>query len=60
MAAQNIIILPYFLRLDTHGVPYLRPLVSGLPKQWLDPRSVHVGFVVDKVVLGQGFSVLHE
>jgi hypothetical protein len=36
-------------------VPWLRRLVAGLPAQRLrfDPGSVHVGFVVDKVALGQ-------
>jgi hypothetical protein len=39
------------------AVPWLRRLVGGLsprrPK--FDPRSVHVGFAVDKVALGQVF-----
>jgi hypothetical protein len=32
-------------------------LVAGLPPRWpgFDPGSVHVGFVVDKVALGQVF-----
>jgi hypothetical protein len=37
------------------AVPWLRRLVAGLPprRPGFDPRSVHVGFVVDKVALGQ-------
>ena len=37
------------------AVPWLRRLVAGLPprKPGFDPGSVHVGFVVDKVALGQ-------
>jgi hypothetical protein len=37
------------------AVPWLRRLVAGLPLRRLgfDPGSVHVGFVVDKVALGQ-------
>jgi hypothetical protein len=35
------------------AVPWLRRLVAGLsPRR---PASVHVGFVVDKVALGQVF-----
>jgi hypothetical protein len=39
------------------AVPLLRRLVTGLSprRPWFDPRSVHVGFVVDKVALGQVF-----
>ena len=39
------------------AVPWLRRLVAGLPPQrpGFDPGSVHVGFVVDKVALGQVF-----
>jgi hypothetical protein len=39
------------------AVSWLRRLVAGLPQRRLgfDPGSVHVGFVVDKVALGQGF-----
>jgi hypothetical protein len=42
---------------DTWAVPWLRWLATGLPprRPWFDPRSVHVGFVVDKVALGQVF-----
>jgi hypothetical protein len=38
-------------------VPWFRRLVAGLspPRTGFDPRSVHVGFVVDKVALGQAF-----
>jgi hypothetical protein len=38
-------------------VPWLRRLVAGLSpgRTGFDPVSVHVGFVVDKVVLGQVF-----
>jgi hypothetical protein len=40
------------------AVPYLRRLVAGFPPRLprFDPRSGHVGFVVDKVALGQVFS----
>jgi hypothetical protein len=39
-------------------VPWLRRLVTGLPprRPGFDPRSIHVRFLVDKVVLGQVFS----
>jgi hypothetical protein len=39
-------------------VPWLRRLVAGLSlwRPVFEPRSVHVGFVVDKVALGQVFS----
>jgi hypothetical protein len=38
-------------------MPWLRRLVAGLWPRRLgfDPGSIHVGFVVDKVALGQGF-----
>jgi hypothetical protein len=38
-------------------VPWLRQLVARLLRRRpvFDPGSVHVGFVVDKVALGQGF-----
>jgi hypothetical protein len=40
------------------AVPWLRRLVAGLSprRPGFDPGSVHVGFVVDKVALGQVFS----
>jgi hypothetical protein len=39
------------------AVPWLRQLVTGLSprRSGFDPQSVYVGFVVDKVVLGQVF-----
>jgi hypothetical protein len=39
-------------------VPWLRRLAAGLPprRPGFDPGPVHVGFVVDKVALGQVFS----
>jgi hypothetical protein len=39
------------------AVPWLRRLAAGLPpwRPRFDPGSVHVGFVVDKVALGQVF-----
>jgi hypothetical protein len=39
-------------------VPWLKRLVAGFPprRPGFDPRSGHVGFVVDKVALGQVFS----
>jgi hypothetical protein len=38
-------------------VPWLRRLAAGLPprRPGFDPGSVHVGFVVEKVALGQVF-----
>jgi len=38
-------------------VPWLQQLVTGLSQQKsrLNPKPRHVGFVVDKVTLGQGF-----
>jgi hypothetical protein len=40
------------------AVPWLRRLVAGLSprRPGFDPRAVHLGYVVDKVVLGQAFS----
>jgi hypothetical protein len=40
------------------AVPLLRPLVAGFPprRPEFEPVSGHVGFVVDKVTLGQVFS----
>jgi hypothetical protein len=40
------------------AVPWLRRLVSGLSprRTGFDPRSVHVGFVMDEVALGQVFT----
>jgi hypothetical protein len=42
---------------DKEAVPWLRRLDAGLPRRrpGFDPGSVHVGFVVDKVALGQVF-----
>jgi hypothetical protein len=39
------------------AVPWLRRLVAGLPprRPGFDPGLIHVGFVVDKVTLGQVF-----
>jgi hypothetical protein len=39
------------------AVPWLRRLVTGIPprRPGFDPGSVHVGFVVDKLALGQVF-----
>jgi hypothetical protein len=39
------------------AVPWLRRLVVGFPPRWpgFEPRSGHVGFVVDKVALGRVF-----
>jgi hypothetical protein len=43
-------------------VPRLRRLVAGLSprRPGLDPGSVHVGLVVDKVALGQVFPRVHR
>jgi hypothetical protein len=40
------------------AVPHLMRLVAGFPPRCpgFDPRSGHVGFVVDRVALGQIFS----
>jgi hypothetical protein len=40
------------------NAPYLRRLVAGFPawRSGFEPGSGHVGFVVDKVALGQVFS----
>jgi hypothetical protein len=42
------------------AVPWLRRLVAGLSprRPWFDPGSVNVGFVVDKVALGQVFPLV--
>jgi hypothetical protein len=52
---------PFYVNMIVkHGtaVPWLRRLAAGLPprRPGFDPRSVHVGFVADKVALGQVFS----
>jgi hypothetical protein len=41
----------------SYGAAQLRRLVTGFPplRPGFDPSSVHVKFVVDKVVLGQVF-----
>jgi hypothetical protein len=49
--SSNVLIMVYL------AVPWLRRLVAGL-SPWrpeFTPRSIHVGFVVDKVALGQVF-----
>jgi hypothetical protein len=50
---------PKYPLLETwsRAVPWLRRLAPGLPprRPGFDPGSVHVGFVVDKVALGQVF-----
>jgi hypothetical protein len=45
------------LKLKSGAVPWLRQLATGLPphRPRFDPGSVHVGFVVEKVALGQVF-----
>jgi hypothetical protein len=44
--------------LSKEDLPYPRRLVAGFPmrRSGFEPRSGHVGFVVDKVALGQVFS----
>jgi hypothetical protein len=39
------------------AMPWLKRLVAGLSPQrpWFTPGSIHVGFVVDKLALGQVF-----
>jgi hypothetical protein len=45
------------VRTIVRAVPWLRQLAAGLPprRPGFDPGSVRVGFVVDKVALGQVF-----
>jgi hypothetical protein len=45
------------IKSDLKAVPWLRRLVAGLSPRRLgfDPGSVHVGFMVNKVALGQVF-----
>jgi hypothetical protein len=44
-------------QIHSEAMPWLRRLAAGLPpwRPGFDPGSVHVGFVVDKVALGQVF-----
>jgi hypothetical protein len=48
----------------TMAMPWLRSLVAGLSprRPVFAPGTIHVGFVVDKVALGQGFplSIYHS
>jgi hypothetical protein len=48
----------YILVLDVEENIWLKRLVAGFPprRPGFDPRSGHVGFVVDKMALGQVFS----
>jgi hypothetical protein len=41
------------VKYESKAMPWLRPLVAGLSPQ--RPGSIHVGFVVDKITLGQVF-----
>jgi hypothetical protein len=45
------------VQLCVSAVPWLRQFVAGLSprRPEFDPRSVHLGFMVDKLALGQGF-----
>jgi hypothetical protein len=48
----------YWSEVNVVGVmPWLRQLVAGLSPQRpkFAPRSIHMGFVEDRVALGQGF-----
>jgi hypothetical protein len=47
----------HYINSSVTAVPWLRRLVAGLPprRRGFDPGSVHVGFVMDKVALGQVF-----
>jgi hypothetical protein len=47
----------YFHLMENLAIQWLRQLVAGLSLQraGFDPGSFHVGFVVDKVALGQVF-----
>jgi hypothetical protein len=50
--------LKYEVYVRPKAVPWLRWLVAGLSprRPGFEPGSIHVGFVVDKVALGQVFS----
>jgi hypothetical protein len=43
---------------QSRGRAYLWRLITGFPPQrlWFNPMTDHVGFVVDKMILGQVFS----
>jgi hypothetical protein len=49
--------LVYYIKTVYRAVPWLRSLVSGLSprRPGFAPGSIHAGFVVDKVTLGQVF-----
>jgi hypothetical protein len=57
IAWRSLLVLCSVENSNTAGwaVPWLRRLAAGLPprRPGFDPGSVHVGFVVDKVTLGQ-------
>jgi hypothetical protein len=57
IAERKLAILDMLCLYLTSLVADLRRLVTGLSpgRPSLDPRPVHVGFVVDKVMLGQVF-----
>lgn len=44
------------------AVPWLRPLVASLStrQHQFNPRSAHVGFVVDKLTIDQGFLLVYQ
>jgi len=50
--------MPILLAATSHQAePWLRQLVTchSLNKPWFNPRLVHVGFVMEKVAVRQGF-----
>jgi hypothetical protein len=53
----KVVVNPIKSKIFYKAVPWLRRLVACLPprRPGFDPGSVHVGFVVDKVALGQVF-----
>jgi hypothetical protein len=59
MRIQHLVkMLPLYEPRYVRAAPWLRRLVAGFPprRPGFEPRSGHVGFVVDKVTLGEVFS----
>jgi hypothetical protein len=54
---QTYVLVKIFIRTAMMAVPWLRSLVVGLSprRPGFAPGSIRVGFVVDKVALGQVF-----
>jgi hypothetical protein len=56
--SEDFTIYDFLSKLSRYkAAPWLRRLAAGLPprRPGFDPGSVHVGYVVDKVALGQVF-----